>query len=147
MLNQLALYANTVKKRLETTEQFGVLIDFAIDEAGLKKKNVADVAGIHPTSLSRIIRGAGVERDTASGIVRAINKLANREVLDESLALRKLNYLADNEDLELIELQTMYRQRKTLSPARREAFERILKMVRHEFNQMADEESAENSGK
>lgn len=147
MSNKLAYYANKVKNSEEKTNEFGVLVDDSIDDAGLKKKNVADEAGIHPTSLSRILKGAGVERDTASGIVRAINKLANREVVDESYALGLLGFRADEEDLELIELQTMYRQRKNLSPARREAFDRMLKMVRREFNQMAEEELAENNNK
>lgn len=79
---ELAYYANNVIENQRKNE-FGLLIDDAIDRAGLKKKNVADEAGIHPTSLSRIISGEiGAARPTAIALVDAINKLANREVLN-----------------------------------------------------------------
>lgn len=143
MLNKLALYAKTVRISEPKNSDFGALIDLSIEQAGLKKKKVAEKAGIHPTSLSRIISGAGVERDTATSIVSAINVLSNKSVIDEVHALGLLGFKSENEDLELIELQTMYRQRKNFSPARREAFERMIKMVRREFDQLTEEELAE----
>lgn len=48
-----------------------------------------------------------------------------------------------DEDIERIELEAMYRKRRNLSPAQKEAFRRILDMVDRELDRMYEEEQKE----
>lgn len=101
--NKLALNANRMKKKGQ--EKFAKLIDKSIDEAGLKKKNVAEEADIHPTSLSRIIAcEQGIADNTAIDLIRAINTLANRNIIDETFALSLIGRTsADNDVYEILD--------------------------------------------
>lgn len=144
-MNQLAYYAKSVNKIAKNNE-FGLLIDKSIDEAKLKKKHVAEEAGIHPTSLSRIISGEmGVARETAILIVKAINKIANREVVSEVEALGLLGLLSDDEKFERTEIMAMYSKRRKLTPAKKEAFNRILDMVERELDKLYEESLVEQN--
>lgn len=142
-MNLILTYDVKNVENLNKNNGFGLLIDKAIDEAGLKKKAVALKAGIHPGSLSRIISGEiGVARDTAISLVRATNRLANRELVNEVEALGLLKQIADD-DAERIELMTMYSKRRKLTPAKKEAFRRILDMVDRELDRLYEESLAE----
>ena len=93
---QLAYYAKGVNKT-DRKIKFGQLIDKSIDTAKLKKKDIAREAGIHPTSLSRIISAEmGATRETVVSIVKAINKIANREIVSETEALGLLGLLSED---------------------------------------------------
>lgn len=51
------------------------------------------------------------------------------------------------DDAERVELEAMYRKRKRLSPARREAFRRILDMADRELDRLYEEEQRESQEK
>lgn len=90
----LAFYANAMSDHNGNgkPQSFGSIVDHAIEVTGLKKKSVAKEAGIHATSLSRIIAGEGVARDTAIAVIRAINRMAGREVVNEVEGLKTAGY-------------------------------------------------------
>lgn len=64
---------------------------------------------------------------------------------DEELvfAIARGQNLNSENDVERIELEAMYRKRRNLSPARKEAFKRILDMVDRELDRLYEEELAE----
>jgi plasmid maintenance system antidote protein VapI len=88
--NEIAFYAKTGGKLMTN---FGSLLSSAIDKGKLKKKDVAGSAGIHPTTLSRILSGAiGVSRETAIALVLAVNNLRGQELINEDEALNALGF-------------------------------------------------------
>ena len=145
MSKQLTFYVNKTVNELQKLA-FGKLLEQAIDSAELKKKFVAAKSEVHAVSLSRILKGEyGVKRPTAIRLIDAINETAGRELIDKRKGLEVAGYSSDDEDTERTELETMYRKRKNLSPARREAFARILDMVDRELDRLHEEEMRENS--
>lgn len=92
MRNVLTSYVKNVSK-IKQSKEFGAVINAAIEEVGLKKKDVAEKAGIDLVSLSRIINNVhGAAYDTAVNIIDAINNLANRTVLDKEKTLNSHGY-------------------------------------------------------
>jgi hypothetical protein len=134
-----------VNKGVDITQQkeFGAWLGNLIDTYKLKRREVAEVAEIHHVSLSRIIKGEyGVKRPTAIRLIDAINTVAGREIADKSEGLALAGYSSDEEDIERLELEAMYRKRRRLSAERKEAFRRILDMVDRELDRLIEEEEA-----
>lgn len=80
-----------VKRQFELTitMQFGKWLDEIIEQTGIKKRVIAEKAGIKPGSLSRIISGEhGAAKQTAIDLMSAINNISGREVADINTGLQ-----------------------------------------------------------
>lgn len=112
---------------------------------------VGDEVGAHRSTIARY---AGAKKQGLTDkpskpdpvIVERLAKLFDRDV-DKALMLaghapRPLPNAETENDIERIEIEAMYRKRKRLSGARREAFKRILDMVDHELDRLYKEETA-----
>lgn len=84
----------------------------------------------------------GISTNPSSSTLRA---LARGLKVDEEkvFAIARGQKLISEEDIDRIELEAMYRKRKNLSPARKEAFRRILDMVDRELDRLYEEEQKE----
>jgi transcriptional regulator with XRE-family HTH domain len=84
----------------------------------------------------------GISTNPSSSTLRALAR--GLKVDEEKLfAIARGQNLNSEEDVERIELEAMYRKRKNLSPARKEAFRRILDMVDRELDRLYEEEQKE----
>ncbi len=96
---------NKYMRKRNPTKEFGLLIDNAIDDAGLDKETVAAETGIHFTTLYRIISGElGIDKARAPALVRAINKLAREEIIDEREAMKKAGFEIDSGNCRTIQI-------------------------------------------
>lgn len=94
---RLTYYVNPV---MSDVNKFGSWFRPIVEASRLKKKVIAEEAGIDPVSFSRILNGAhGASMPTALALVRAINKLAGRELADEETARRLVAGIKDSGEI------------------------------------------------
>ncbi len=73
----------------EPSKDFVNLVNDATKHAKVRKSKIAVEIGMHQSTLTRIFRGElGVNKPTATAIVKAINRLAGHTVIDETEALQ-----------------------------------------------------------
>lgn len=82
------------------------------------------ISNVSPDKLQALAKGLGEDEELVFAIARGQN-------------------LNSENDIERIELEAMYRKRRNLSAARKEAFKRILDMVDRELDRLYEEELAE----
>ena len=118
--------------------RFAELLNAAIEDIGLKRNRVANAAGIHPTSFSKILNwGVNVAEPTANNLVNTLNYTANREVINLSLAMYLLGYIPEGEELLDIEAAEIYFNLK--EKKRKFARRQILTIIRSYIERSNDE--------
>jgi transcriptional regulator with XRE-family HTH domain len=128
-------------------ESLSQLIQRRVRELNISKAEAARRCGITRSYFGNM---ANQTAPTESGqyepspeVVAGLSKgleVSEIEILDS------IGYIGHSgKDAERVELEAMYRKRKNLSPARREAFSRILDMVDRELDRLYEEEMAEKA--
>lgn len=135
---------------------FGQQLKEKMDAAGLKPAQLSRLSGVTKQNIGRLINETphpitGAPPTTTEETVRKIAavKELNWKLEDALLAARIApeNLLVDDGDVERVELEAMYRKRKRLSAARKEAFKRILDMVDRELDRLLEEEQKTSQNK
>ena len=125
--------------------RFAELLNAAIEDIGLKRNRVANAAGIHPTSFSKILNwGVNVAEPTANNLVNTLNYTANREIINLSLAMYLLGYIPEGEELLDIEAAEIYFNLK--EKKRQFARRQILTIIRSYIERANDEHIERNGG-
>jgi predicted transcriptional regulator len=75
--------------------KFGKLVESALLDANLTQEQVAAEAGMHRTTLYRTIKGRGVSKSKVLAVIRATNRAAMSQVIDESTALKAAGFEAN----------------------------------------------------
>lgn len=111
-----------------------------IHEKGLSYRKVAEKSGglITHSTVSDVVneRVINLSSQTISGLAKGLG------FPEELILAMVLGDTPDEEDIERIELEALYKKRRNLSAARKEAFRRILDMVDRELDRLMDEEEA-----
>lgn len=126
----------------------GKISDFVretIRDKGLSYRKVAANSGglITHSTVSDVIneRVSNLSSKTIEGLAKGLG------VPEEKIFAFVRGENLSTSDVERIEIEAMYRKRKSLSPARKEAFKRILDMVDRELDRLYEEEQKEKKNK
>ena len=93
--------------KIKKNEDFGALITASIETAKIKKSNVIKESGISRSSFYRAISANGkASKPNVVALVRAINKLARRNVIDENEALEQAGFDAGLQNPMTIQIDT-----------------------------------------
>lgn len=130
---------------MRNDQSFGEWFRPLIEQTGLKKKAIAEHAGIQPESLSRILSGNGVAKETALSLARSLNELAGREIADEEMAIRLavgLDAAGPEAHFDLDFLRISFKE-DNISPEDREE---LMEDVRHSLERMRRRKEQEKTG-
>jgi hypothetical protein len=104
---------------MQNNLNFSELIENAIKSAKLKKAAVTAELGLHQTSFARSLKGQ-VSKSNAILFIRAVNKLAKRQIINETEGLKIAGYESEPDSIEFLELGpgvTVTIQKGMYSPA------------------------------
>ena len=88
--------SSRMKKREKQTE-FVNLLKSALETEKIRPARVAEISGKHRSSISRILAcEVGVDKPDVLMLVRAVNTVAEKPVLDEIKALEAAGFAADD---------------------------------------------------
>ena len=85
---------------------FGAFITASIETAKIKKVDVIAESGISRSSFYRAVSAGDVSKPNVVAIVRAINKLAKKDVIDENEALTQAGFDAELQNPMTIQIDT-----------------------------------------
>ena len=125
MINTLTFCVNTVAKK-EKMNGFGKWFKPIVEATDLKKKAIAEKAGIDPVSFSRILNGEhGTAKQTAIDLINAVNELAVRQVADMETGLRLIAGIEPPDD----EIAGIFRDLNNLPPERKRIAKQQMKAI------------------
>ncbi|HEX8287867.1 MAG TPA: helix-turn-helix transcriptional regulator [Pyrinomonadaceae bacterium] len=137
------VFHNYTMSVIQDTETLAGFVSKAMKEKDLTARDVEEKSGgnISHSYVNKIKNGDAKNPSPAS--LKALAKGLDEP--EEIIFAIVRGVMPDEDEIERIEIEAMYKKRKNLSPAKKEAFRRLLDMVDRELDRMMDEETAANS--